>query len=107
MATQLRPIAVHVTEPEPGTFQWVLAELADNRTWSPLQAAEAHHATYREAMADGLLALQALAADLDQGPRMPAAHRRAKAAPARGDVPAGKDAAGKAQRSAFGFGLAN
>lgn len=107
MATQLRPIAVHVTEPEPGAFQWLLAELADDHTWTALQSADAHRTTYKEAMADGLLALQALATDLDQGPRMPAAHRPTKAAPARRPAPAGHDPAAKARRSAFGFGLAN
>ncbi|MGI4779111.1 MAG: hypothetical protein ACRYGA_13520 [Janthinobacterium lividum] len=56
-----------VVEPEPGTFVWELLE--HGGAWQSLQRAERKARTYSEAMADGLLALQALVDDLDVGPR--------------------------------------
>lgn len=42
------------------------------RAWNRFQRAYLASPTYREAMADGLLALQALVPDLDTGPRVAA-----------------------------------
>lgn len=68
--TPLRRISVYVEEPERGWFQWVLAEAAEGLSiWHDLKAAEDWEPTYKEAMAKGLLALQDLIEDLDQGPR--------------------------------------
>lgn len=68
MSSKLRLIAVHVEEPEPMRFSWVLSERSGSR-WDELQHAEQPAETYRQAMAEGLLALQALVPDLDAGPR--------------------------------------
>ncbi len=69
MPTLLRPIALHVEEPTEGDFRWVLNERDARGRWVELDRAVATAGTYRQAMADGLLALQALAEDLDTGPR--------------------------------------
>lgn len=69
MPTLLRPIALHVEEPAEGDFRWVLNERDARGRWVELDRASAPAGTYRQAMADGLLALQALAEDLDIGPR--------------------------------------
>jgi len=73
----LRNIAVHVEEPQRGAFAWVLIERETADTWREIERAHAQAATYREAMADGLLALQAMIEDVDQGPRESAAPRGA------------------------------
>jgi hypothetical protein len=64
----LRHIAVYVEEPKPGRFAWVLAEL-EGRGWRQLKRSASPVASYKTAMADGLLALQAMVEDLDAGPR--------------------------------------
>lgn len=64
----LRPIAVHVEEAGAGQFNWVLTERSGHQ-WRELQTAPAPCGTYHQAMAQGLLALQALVPDLDIGPR--------------------------------------
>jgi hypothetical protein len=64
----LRHIAVYVEEPKPGRFAWVLAELK-GRSWRQLERSDAPVGSYKTAMADGLLALQAMVEDLDAGPR--------------------------------------
>lgn len=99
--TQLREIAVHVEEPRPGRFAWVLSERErEGGRWAELQRASAPVDSYRQAMADGLLALQALVDDLEQGPRKaqaPAGRSRPAAAP---------PAAPPRPRGFFGFGPA-
>ncbi|RZL63084.1 MAG: hypothetical protein EOP81_13990 [Variovorax sp.] len=66
--------------------------------WQLLSAAEAPVARYRDAMADGLLALQALIDDLDTGPQTV------------GEVQASEEASGSSapvpprRGGAFGFG---
>lgn len=69
MANQLRHLAVHVTEPKPGDFRWVLTELSADHSWTEIQGAEAGAATYREAMADALMYLQSMVYDLHRWPR--------------------------------------
>lgn len=109
-ATTLRPIAIHVQEPAPGRFEWVLTERGSGNAWAETQRAPAPAATYRQAMADGLLALQALIDDLDIGPRCTAAQAPVQHGPAgRRARPASSDAAPPplpARRSLFGFGPA-
>lgn len=115
MASTLKPlqsIAVHVTEPATGAFQWALAELEADHTWSELQIADTTHATYREAMADGLVALQARIADLDAGPRAtagrhsPAQRHVHRLARGKEDEPV-PEGSKPTRQSVFGFGLAN
>ncbi|VTU15266.1 hypothetical protein H6CHR_00173 [Variovorax sp. PBL-H6] len=64
----LRHIAVYVEEPKAGRFAWVLAEL-EGRSWRQLDKSDSPVASYKTAMAEGLLALQAMVDDLDAGPR--------------------------------------
>ncbi|MGK6308981.1 hypothetical protein [Variovorax sp. DT-64] len=64
----LRHIAVYVEEPKPGRFAWVLAEL-EGRSWRQLDRSGSPVGSYKTAMAEGLLALQAMVEDLDLGPR--------------------------------------
>lgn len=106
-AATLRPIAVHVQEAAPSRFHWVLTERGSGNGWAEIQRAPAPAATYRQAMADGLLALQALIDDLDIGPRSAAAQapgphgglaRQASSTAASAPLPA--------KRSLFGFGPA-
>lgn len=64
----LRHIAVYVEEPKQGRFAWVLAEL-EGRSWRELDRSDSPVGSYKTAMAEGLLALQAMVQDLDIGPR--------------------------------------
>lgn len=111
MTNTLRPIAVLVEELRAGRFHWVLTERGSDNAWAEIQRATVPAATYRQAMANGLLALQALVDDLDVGPRTaePAAPvrkpgRRRGSEPPAGD--AAPEAAPPARRSLFGFGPA-
>lgn len=106
MPTPLRPIALHVEEPAEGDFRWVLTERDARGRWAGLDRASAPAGTYRQAMADGLLALQALVDDLDTGPRK-AVDDRADADPDADaeDGPA-DGGAGPKRRTLFGFGPA-
>lgn len=66
----LRRIAVYVDEPEPGWFAWVLSEASEDlSTWSQIETTDEWLGSYKEAMAAGLVALQAMVGDLDHGPR--------------------------------------
>jgi hypothetical protein len=66
----LRRIAVYVDEPELGWFAWVLSEAAEDlSTWSQIETTDEWLGSYKEAMAAGLVALQAMVGDLDRGPR--------------------------------------
>lgn len=113
MKTRLRQIAVHAEEPRPGQFVWVLSERAARTTWKEIQRADEPDATYRAAMAAGLLALQALADDLDAGPRTteaaPSPGKDADDAASDDDEADGSDAPRKGpppKKSVFGFGPA-
>lgn len=99
MPAALRHIAVHVEEPRPRDFRWVLTE-QEGDAWRPIGKATAADATYQEAMAHGLLALQALVDDLDAGPRRAAADAAAprQASQERDELPA--------TSGFFGFGPA-
>lgn len=111
---RLRHIAVHVVEPKPGRFAWVLTERGA-QDWQELDKAASLAASYRQAMADGLLALQALVQDLDVGPRSvgePAAmHEDASSPEKQTDRAAKRQKRGEknapaAGKSFFGFGPA-
>ena len=64
----LRHIAVYVEEPKRGRFAWVLVEL-EGRSWRQLEKSDSPVESYKTAMAEGLVALQAMVEDLDVGPR--------------------------------------
>ena len=66
----LRHIAVHVEEPLHGAFEWVLSERGTDDQWRQLQRADSTQGAYKDAMADGLMALQAMVDDLSLGPRL-------------------------------------
>jgi hypothetical protein len=98
MADQLRSLAVAVEEPRAGDFVWVLGERS-GESWRTLKQARAPQATYREAMAAGLLVLQGMVDDLDTGPRMETGREdaAAPAEPRKEPAPAGR-------KRLFGFG---
>ncbi|MDM0059098.1 hypothetical protein [Variovorax fucosicus] len=114
----LRRISVHVEEPRSGAFEWVLSEAdatdADADQWRVLKRARNAAKTYKDSMADGLVALQALIDDLDTGPRSPGVlepepdRRQARKRPAR-SAPSEhqkQESPAKATgRTAFGFGV--
>lgn len=69
-AAPLRRIAVYVEEPEPGWFAWTLIEAdEDPANWSQIETTDEWVGSYKEAMAAGLVALQAMVGDLERGPR--------------------------------------
>jgi hypothetical protein len=74
MPQRLRPLAITVDEPSAGSYRWRIVERraepdGDTEEWTELQAAPKRFKTYSKAMAAGLLQLQSLIADLDEGPR--------------------------------------
>jgi len=78
----LRRIAVTVDEIREGRFDWVLMEKdTESKEWKPIRRADSSAATYHEAMAAGLMALQAMVGDLDTGPREGAAEKPPDEAP--------------------------
>lgn len=109
----LRRISVHVEEPEPGAFEWVLSEADESDDWQPLKRARKTARTFHAAMADGLAALEALTDDLDTGPRAPAdtdtdaelEDRPSRKPNARAEKPQRAAAPKPGKRTAFGFGV--
>ena len=69
MADVLRLLAVHVAEPDPGQFEWVITERVNEDRWREIHRAEDGYKTYKSAMANGLVALEEMISDLDVGPR--------------------------------------
>ena len=107
----LRTIAVHVDEPEPLAFFWVLTERSGSGAsarWVELQRARTATDRYQPAMAAGLEALQALVDDLDIGPRRAAgaASSEAPPDPAPDDTADAPPTARPKAGSLFGFGPA-
>jgi hypothetical protein len=102
---RLRHIAIHVEEPKPGGFAGVLGERSAH-AWQELDRADALAASYHQAMADGLLALQDLVPDLDVGPRSmdDAPSPREQAGSPRKKN--GQASAASSSKSYFGFGPA-
>ena len=104
MANPLRRIAVHVDEAAQGAYRWILIEQkTKSAKWAEIDAASEPIDTYKEAMAAGLIALEALIDDLDVGPRDAAPSR---AAPSKAASPeaAPEEALPKRQGGHFGFG---
>ncbi|KQW27761.1 MULTISPECIES: hypothetical protein [Acidovorax] len=69
MANELRLVAVHVEEPSPGTYEWVITEQRSGDQWVEIDRATGGRHRYKEAMADGLVSLEQMIDDLDEGPR--------------------------------------
>jgi len=68
--THLRRISVHVDEPDPGTFYWVLMEEGDDASqWVEHSSSPHPYKRWRQALTDGCLALMAIAEDDRHGPR--------------------------------------
>lgn len=120
----LRHIAVYVEEPRPKRFAWVLNESADGGVhWEMLQRAGKPVASYQDAMAAGLAALQEMVDDTTLGPRgepeveapaeeakPPAKRARSKRGEAREEVEDEAEEAGEPdeatpkKKAFFGFG---
>ncbi|SFP77716.1 hypothetical protein SAMN05443579_11583 [Variovorax sp. PDC80] len=76
-ANQLRRISVHVIEPGPGRYFWVLLEQGDDPlTWRELLASQRPCRHWNHALTDGMAALMDLAGDVREGPREIGATRR-------------------------------
>ncbi|GKS93486.1 hypothetical protein [Acidovorax sp. SUPP2825] len=109
MPSALRPIAIHVQEPSPGDFRWVLMEREGGGAWAEMERSASAAGTYHQALADGLRVLQAMIEDLDIGPRL-AVKRAAKAVAPSDDAPqtdrAPADPPTPSKPSLFGFGPA-
>ena len=110
---KLRRISVHVEEPAPGAFAWVLSEAAADGAgdWHPLKRSPRPARTFHAAMAEGLAALEALTDNLDIGPRAPmvadseSEARRVRKSAA-GDSERHQETNSKeGKRTAFGFGV--
>lgn len=66
---RLRDIAVSVRATAAGRFEWLLLEGGIASGWAEIDASASPSDSYKTAMADGLLALQALIDDVEMGPR--------------------------------------
>lgn len=56
-----------------GQFRWLISERDGAGAWAPLRRAPQPVASYRQAMAQGLMALESMIDDLEIGPRRPEA----------------------------------
>lgn len=109
MPQRLRPLAITVDEPSAGSYRWRIVERrvkpdGDTEEWTELQAAPKRFKTYSKAMAAGLIQLQSLIADLDEGPRDEATGDEAP-----GDAEDGAESSGDKTGPSgrfFGFGSA-
>ena len=72
LISHVRRIAVHVDEPHPGHFFWVLTEECDDANrWRELESAPLSHDSWRDALHAGVRALEGYAPDPRTGPRQP------------------------------------
>ncbi|MDQ0027698.1 hypothetical protein J2X90_005534 [Variovorax paradoxus] len=70
LISHVRRIAVHVDEPNPGHFFWVLTEECDDAShWIELESADLSYDTWLDALYAGVRALQGYAEDPRIGPR--------------------------------------
>ena len=110
MNSTLRQIAVYVDEPTEQDFRWVLQERGEDGQWTRLAGDDSGSTTYKEAMANGLLRLQSLVANLDTGPRLSESAKEGPTSGKRKTVASNAlaaEGASQAKRAVFGFGLAN
>ncbi|MDH6170204.1 hypothetical protein M2282_005374 [Variovorax boronicumulans] len=69
--SKIRRISVHVDEPDPGHFHWVLMEEGDDAShWVELQSAGEGYDIWLDALQAGMGALERLASDERIGPRV-------------------------------------
>ena len=110
MTSRLRHIALHAEEPHAGRFVWVLSERVGTTTWKEIQRADEPVASYKKAMAAGLVALHGLADDLEAGPRATAAasteDEDSENAASGGDDTEAAHKGPAPKKSVFGFGPA-
>ena len=67
----IRRISVHVDEPDPGHFYWMLMEEGDDASqWVELQSADEGYDMWIDALQAGMWALEKLAKDERIGPRI-------------------------------------
>jgi len=70
LISHVRRIAVHVDEPHPGHFFWVLTEECDDANlWRELESAPLSHDSWRDALHAGVRALEGYVPDPRVGPR--------------------------------------
>jgi hypothetical protein len=70
MTSPIRRIAVHVDEPDPGHFYWVLMEEGDDASqWRELASAAEPYDMWLDALQEGTKALITYAPDERIGPR--------------------------------------
>lgn len=65
----LRLLAVHVAEPAPRRFEWVITERVREDRWKEIARGDDTYDMYKDAMANGLVALEQMTPDLEVGPR--------------------------------------
>ena len=100
-SSQYRPLAVTVEARADG-FRWQLLESADGSAWDLLSSARKSLPRYSDAVAAGLLALQALTPDLDAGPQRDA--EQAADTSSEADETGDETQEPKKRGGAFGFG---
>lgn len=67
---RLRHVSVHVVEPAPGQYTWVLLEQNGNAgTWVNLLESRKPSKHWNHALTDGMAALMELPSDVREGPR--------------------------------------
>jgi hypothetical protein len=72
MMSGIRRIAIHVDEPNPGHYFWVLTEEgSDASQWERLESADEPYDTWLDALQAGVRALEGYAPDERIGPRIP------------------------------------
>jgi hypothetical protein len=79
-ASRLRHISVHVIEPAPGRYFWVLLEQGtDTATWVDMLEGQKPCRHWNHALTDGMAALMDLAGDVREGPRAVGARENSSA----------------------------
>ena len=70
--SHIRRISLHVDEPDPGHFYWVLMEEdGDATVWKELKSGVESHPAWMKAFVAGSIALLKYAANEEIGPRLP------------------------------------
>ncbi|MDM0078488.1 hypothetical protein QTH90_29055 [Variovorax sp. J2P1-59] len=105
----IRRIAVYVDETKDGMYRWILIEQVEKpRRWMEIESSSSASESYRDAMAAGLLVLQRMIDNLDQGPRQSdgrlGAPGKTEAARPLSTVTNSSETARRNSGSHFGFG---
>lgn len=68
--SKIRRVSLHVDEPQPGHYFWVLMEEGDDEShWQEISSSKEANAMWLDALQEGMLALVILAGDERVGPR--------------------------------------